>query len=211
MNLALFDFDGTITQDDRFTPFVKFSTNSIRLAWGALRLSREISAYRQGKLSASNMRTAIVQMAYGGRSLSVVDEYGLSYALQEIPKRIRKKSQERIEWHRERGDTVVVVSASLGAYLRPWCRKWELQLICNELDAVHGRLSGRYAGIDCSGAEKARRVREQYILEEYDEVYAYGDTIEDRELLALASRKFYRGREVTDFQSLVFDQGLENC
>ena len=46
------------------------------------------------------------------------------------------------------------------------------------------------------GAEKARRVRERYDLSRYPVVHAYGDTHEDRDLLALAHRRWYRGREI---------------
>jgi phosphatidylglycerophosphatase C len=36
--------------------------------------------------------------------------------------------------------------------------------------------------------EKARRISSQFDLSRYPEVYAYGDTSEDREMLALAHR-----------------------
>lgn len=45
-------------------------------------------------------------------------------------------------------------------------------------------------------AEKARRVRERYVLAAFREVHAHGDTPEDEHLLALAHRKFYRGVEM---------------
>lgn len=45
------------------------------------------------------------------------------------------------------------------------------------------------------GEEKARRVRARFDLVSYPLVYAYGDTKEDLELLALAHRRVYRWRE----------------
>ena len=56
-------------------------------------------------------------------------------------------------------------------------------------------LTGRSLGAQCVGAEKARRVRERYDLSSYALVYAYGDTNEDRALLALAHRRVYRWQE----------------
>ncbi len=90
--------------------------------------------------------------------------------------------------------TVVVVSASLGAYLRPWCDELALELICSELEQRGEQLTGRYADGDCTAQEKARRVRERYELARYPVIYAYGDTAEDQELLALANERFFRGK-----------------
>ena len=92
---------------------------------------------------------------------------------------------------------VVVVSASLDVYLRPWCAGLGLQLICTELEARSGTLTGRYTGGDCTGSEKARRVLARYDLRQYSTIYAYGDTTEDHELLGLASKRYFRWREMT--------------
>ena len=102
----------------------------------------------------------------------------------------------RIAWHRQQGDTVVVVSGGFDLYLKHWCAQHGLDLMCSSLEARDGVMTGRYAGAQCVGPDKARRVRERFDLSAYDIVYAYGDTPEDRELLALAHRRWYRGREV---------------
>lgn len=47
----------------------------------------------------------------------------------------------------------------------------------------------------CSGAEKATRIRQRYDLRRYREIFAYGDTVDDRAMLALAGRRYYRWRE----------------
>jgi HAD superfamily phosphoserine phosphatase-like hydrolase len=109
---------------------------------------------------------------------------------------VRPEALERIRWHQANGDVVVVVSASLGAYLRRWCEGHGVELLCSELDSKDGVLSGRYAGGDCTGSEKARRVRERYDMKRYPIIYAYGDTKEDRELLSLATKAFFRWQEV---------------
>lgn len=71
-----------------------------------------------------------------------------------------------------------------------------MELICSSLQQENGVLTGRYEGRQCVLAEKARRVRERYDLQSFDEIYAYGDTPEDRDLLGLATRKYYRWQEV---------------
>jgi hypothetical protein len=47
--------------------------------------------------------------------------------------------------------------------------------------------------------EKARRISSQFDLSRYPEVYAYGDTSEDLEMLALAHRKYYRWKDFGSF------------
>jgi MFS family permease len=65
-----------------------------------------------------------------------------------------------------------------------------------------GRLTGRCLDGDCSGAEKVRRIRERFDLSRYTLLYAYGDTPDDREMLDLADRKYYRGREVSSWDEV---------
>lgn len=115
-----------------------------------------------------------------------------------LPGVIRNQALERIEWHQRQGDTVVIVSASLDAYLQPWCDSIGVELICTELEERDGRLTGRYRHGDCSGPAKVRSIRERYDVSRYPLVYAYGDTSDDRAMLELAHRKFYRWREIQE-------------
>jgi hypothetical protein len=65
-----------------------------------------------------------------------------------------------------------------------------------------GRLTGRYVQGDCSGAEKVRRILQRYELTRYALVYAYGDSSEDREMLELAHKKFYRWKEISSWDDV---------
>jgi phosphatidylglycerophosphatase C len=195
VNLALFDFDGTVTFGDTFTPFLRRTASPSRRALGVPLLSPLVVAYRLGWLGASQMRAAASFVCFRGRAEADVRACGERYATG-FGERVRPESLARIRWHRDNGDTVVIVSASLDAYLRGWCRELGLELICTELESKRGTLTGRYRGGDCTGPEKARRVREQYDLARYETVYAYGDTAEDRELLALASERYFCGRKL---------------
>ncbi len=44
--------------------------------------------------------------------------------------------------------------------------------------------------------EKARLVRERYDLATYPTIYAYGDTPEDLDMLAIAAQQYYQWQEV---------------
>lgn len=193
MNLALFDFDGTITFGDNFKPFLFFAAPR-RVALGTVLLAPLVAGYRAGWVSGTRMRAACSFVGFRGRREEELHALGLEYS-QTIGRNVRPEALDKIRWHQAQGDTVVVVSASLNFYLSVWCREMGLELICTELEVSNGRLTGRYRGGDCSGLEKARRVRERYELARYPVIYAYGDTSEDAELLALAHRRVFRWRE----------------
>jgi phosphatidylglycerophosphatase C len=163
-SLALFDFDGTITRQDTFTPFIFQAVEPRRLAYGKILLSPLIAGYKLGLLPASAMRASIARFGFRGRRALDVQQAGSSYARHALPGVVRKKALERIRWHQFRGDTVVVVSASLDVYLAGYCAELGVELICTELEARDGTLTGRYRGGDCSGHEKARRVRQRVRL-----------------------------------------------
>jgi HAD superfamily hydrolase (TIGR01490 family) len=196
-NLALFDFDGTITWTDTWTPFMRLAIRPWRLAAGRVLLSPVVVGYRLGLMSASTGRLMAARVAFTGEDAAAMRQLGATYASDVLPGRIRPAALERVDWHRSRGDDVVVVSGSLDLYLKPWCEARGLDCICATLEERDGRLTGRYVAGDCSGAEKVRRVRARYDLSKYDQVYAYGDSVEDRELLELAHRKSYRWAEIS--------------
>jgi HAD superfamily hydrolase (TIGR01490 family) len=195
MDLALFDFDGTISTGDTYTPFLRYASSTAlkRRAWR--RLLWPWLGYKLGLVSGVAVRRQVTAQVLGGRKAMAIRALGERYARERLPRVLRAQAMARIAWHRERGDRIVVVSASLDAYLVPWCRAHGLELICSELGTDGGRLTGTYRGGDCAGAAKAARVRERLALPDYRRIYAYGDTIEDRELLALAHHPVYRWQE----------------
>src|SRR5690554_5387243 len=198
MDIALFDFDGTITHQDTFTQFVKTAIPKRRQKWGRILLAPSIVGYRLGFVSPSNMRQKIIKVGFRGVPTRLIAALGRTHAQNYIPTVLRPEALERIQWHKARGDRVVVVSASLAIYLQPWCDLMDIELIAPELEDNAGRLTGRYLSDDCSGPMKAERVKAHVNISDYDTVYAYGDTAEDNELLALAHRQFFRWREITN-------------
>jgi phosphatidylglycerophosphatase C len=197
MQLALFDFDGTVTTRDSFKPFLYYATGPVRTVFGTALLGPLLAANRLNLLSTSRLRQAGAYVCFRGRPAAEIDELGERYATSLGPL-VRPEMLTKIRSHQTRGDEVAIVSASLVSYLRHWCERAGVECIATELESKAGILTGRYAKADCAGPEKARRVRQRYDLAKYETVYAYGDTPEDAELLALAHRRFFRGREVVD-------------
>ena len=197
MNLALFDFDGTITFKDSFAPFIRTAVHPLRARVGHVLLIPLILAYKAGIVSASVTRSTVCAFGFRGRSEAEIRTAGAQFAQDTLPGTIRSKALERIRWHLDQGDQVVVVSAALNVYLKPWCESLGLELICTELDSVDGILTGKYRGGDCVGKEKVRRILARHDLNAYQTVFAYGDTTEDADMLDLAHRRFFRWQEIS--------------
>ncbi len=198
MNLALFDFDGTITTTDTWTKFLRFAVRPSRLVAGAVVFSPLMAAYKIGAVTGPQSRPVVARFGFRGEPAAAVTERGRRFASDVLPGFVRRRAIDRIEWHKAQGDTVVVVSASLDVYLRHWCESMGVEVICTELEEAGGVLTGRYVRGDCSCGEKLRRIRERYDLDRYPVIYAYGDTEEDREMLALAHERYFRWKRIEE-------------
>lgn len=192
MNLALFDFDGTITTRETYADFMRIAVAPQRLALGKLLLAPLIVGYRLGLVSGTRARSGIVRFAFRGVAEAGVASAGETMARDLLPGLLREQAVERIDWHKARGDVVVVVSGGFDLYLSHWCRQHGVELLCSRLETANGILTGRYLGEQCVGEEKCRRIRQQYQLAQFARVYAYGDTAEDLAMLAMAHERYFR-------------------
>jgi phosphatidylglycerophosphatase C len=196
MNLALFDFDGTITTGDTFIPFLRYSARPVKLALGAVALSPLFVGYKLGVVSGSAGRPIAARFAFRGEPATLIRDRGRRYARDVLPRVIRWEATQRLDWHKKQGDRVVVVSGSLDVYLNTWCESVGVEGISTILEEKNDVLTGRYIHGDCSGAEKVRRIRARHDLSAYARIYAYGDTNDDREMMSIAHEAYYCWRRI---------------
>ena len=102
---------------------------------------------------------------------------------------LRAQAIDRVDWHRTQGHRLVIVSASLGVYVRPIAERLRFDaVLATELEVDDdGRLTGRL-GARTSAAPRrpAASTRGSADMPAY--VWAYGDSSGDRELWARADR-----------------------
>lgn len=194
MNLALFDFDGTLTVRETMPDFMHAAVAPTRLAIGKVVLAPLVIGYRAGWVSGNRVRAGIVDFGFRGVPETRLQAAGLAFANDVLSGVLRADAMARLQWHRERGDTVAVVSGGLDTYLSHWCAARGVEVICSRLESRDGRMTGRYRGAQCVGEEKARRIRAHYDLSRYERIHAYGDTHEDHAMLGLAHEAWYRGK-----------------
>ncbi len=190
--LALFDLDGTLTRSDSFFHFLRHSLPLWRLCLGACLLWPVLAGYRLGVMSNARAKALVVRHFYSGWSEERFAGVGESFAREVLPGLMRPGALECLNAHREKGHRVVVVSASLGHWVRPWAHAAGVEILSTEAEVEAGRLTGRFATPNCYGPEKVRRVREILDPARYETIYAYGDSSGDREMLALAHRPHFK-------------------
>ena len=190
--IALFDFDGTITTDDTLIKFVRFAVGDIKFATGIAILSPILIAYKLKLIPNYKAKQYMLSYFFKGMSEEKFQKICNNYSLNHIDTIIRPQAMEKILWHKKQGHKVVIVSASIECWLRPWCNKQNIDLIATKLEIKEGIVTGKFLTKNCYGIEKVNRVKERYNLDDYDYIYAYGDSRGDRELLELANESFYK-------------------
>lgn len=191
--VAVFDFDGTLTNRDSLLPFLRMVVGPLRFWWGMFILSPVLVGHVLHLVQNWWAKEVVLTYFLAGLTEEQLQQLGQSFAVQKIPKLLRPEALQRLRWHQEQGHQIVLLSASLEAYLLPWAQTMGFdQVIGTQLEVQSGLLTGRILGKNCYGIEKIGRLRA--LLEELTRysIYAYGDSQGDRHLLDCVNYPYYR-------------------
>ncbi len=198
--VAAFDLDGTLTEGSSVFPWLRYIAGSREVFRAALPLMipLTIGAIRSGRW-ADSAKERLFHKLLVGRDLAEVTVASRAFALEHLDHQGRPKVLARLEWHREQGHDIVIVSASPQIYV---------DVITEALRATRGlgtrlavdarsKLSGSFLGKNCRGREKMRRLSEWIELRGYPSdpvIYAYGNSRGDRRMLGGATYPFDAGK-----------------
>ena len=190
VGVAAFDFDGTLVPGDSLLPFLRLLAGGRRV--GRTFLLSGPSLVRTFCSGGGRDATKAVLLGHllTGWPAEAVAGAGERYAAR-LERRIQPAMGERIGWHRSQDHRLVLVSASLEVYLEPLGRRlgFDAVLATGLEIGDDGALTGRLQGANVRGSEKERRLRSWLTGELAGrpwELWAYGDSTGDRELLAMA-------------------------
>jgi HAD superfamily hydrolase (TIGR01490 family) len=195
--LVLFDFDGTLSRKDSFIPFLQFVTGPVGMTFRLICLFPAIAVYFMALRDNHWLKNQFISTFLKGRTEDELHELGKIFYCEKMQKILRAEAIQSLKKHLSSGHECVVVSASAEYWLRPFCEQFGIKLICSRWEIKDGKIAGKLLGRNNYGAEKARRIREEYILSEYDLIVAYGDSKGDLEMMALAKRRHYREFRLT--------------
>lgn len=187
--VVAFDFDGTLSTRDNFVPFlcriVGTPTVTQILATSGVR----VASHGRSEWGRDAVKAEVLRRIFTGYDAERLDKLGRAFAFDIMRRHLRAQTVDCVDWHRTQGHRLVIVSASLGVYVRPIAERMRFDaVLASELEVgIDGRLTGRLAGANVRGAEKARRL-DAWLDGEPAYVWAYGDSSGDRELWDRADR-----------------------
>lgn len=192
VNLALFDFDGTLCKRDSFTGFIFYALSKRHIVKQGLKILPWIQAYYLNIYPANSMRPKLYRTMFSGADTQEIQQLAREYA-QHIMTQLDPLLYRQFLHHKKNQDRIVIVSASIDIYLTMICELLEVDLICTETEIFQEQYTGEYTSTDCSSEQKKLRILEQYNLDHYQYIYAYGNSEEDVEMLSLADFKYMVG------------------
>lgn len=204
--LVLFDFDGTLTWSNSLLEYLLFAAQ-----WGRQR-GREghrLRAWRRflaavpalavrllgllltGRWSNGRAKENVIAYFFTGKTAEEMRALGERFCREVLPSRMRPQAMTLLRAYRDAGAAIAVVSASLDLWLSPFCKAEKVAMICTEAAFENGRFTGRFATPNCNYAEKGRRVKAAFDLQQFDQVVAYGNSRGDAALFELADEAWF--------------------
>lgn len=190
-NVSIFDFDGTLIRKDSFTGFIRYALGLQRAAKVIWRSLQSVTDWRLGKIPAEQAKRELFRNAFTGYPCAEFVSKGAAYA-DVIDSITRTEMMTAMRVAVQRGDMVIIVSASLDSWIRPWAERHGVyNVIATEADLRGNIMTGEFITPNCSGQEKVRRLLERFPeinahRDDYN-IVAYGDSEGDNALLAFAN------------------------
>lgn len=183
---AFFDVDHTLIACNSARKWVEYLWRSGKISIrAALRSVWWLVKYRMSVLDYEQV-TAEVVADYAGQSVEELAAEVEAWFHSDVEPMICAEGRERIEWHRERGHTLVLLTSGTFFSVEPLQRNLAVpHLVCTQLEIVEGRLTGKYHPPSCFGPGKLRAgiaFAEQHGID-LDRSYFYTDSFSDLPML----------------------------
>jgi len=192
--VAVFDFDKTLTTRDSLLPFLFFTHGWLRTSRHFIFLIPIFVQFLFNKQLRQNVKEQILTSFYAGCSFKTMQEWGQNYAHQQLDRYLNPLAMKRLAWHQAQGHRCLLISASLDLYLKPWAQRHGFEEILSsrlELNK-NQQVTGRLAGLNCWGPEKKQKLLDYLGPKALYELYVYGDSQGDQDILTLADHPYYR-------------------
>ncbi len=189
MTLAIFDLDNTLLSGDSDYLWGEFlcERNIVDSVRYREQNRRFFEAYESGTLDIM----AFLEFSLAPLSRNdpkILARWHAEFMAEKIEPLITDKARRLVEQHREKGDTLLIVTATNSFVTRPIATRFGIDhLIATEPEIVAGRYTGHVAGEPSFREGKVTRLRQW--LDEHDETLAgstfYSDSHNDLPLLEL--------------------------
>lgn len=192
MEIHAFDFDGTLTRSDSLLGIIRHQRGTSGLMRVLILHAPKLLMMKAGQYPNWKVKQKVFRMCFGGMTLDDFNALCEDYARKQRGI-LRTDGMQRVDEALRRGCKVVVISASIDNWVRPFFQGREgIEIAGTQIEVVDGKLTGRFLTRNCYGSEKVARLLELYPDRKSYRLVAYGDSRGDRELLAYADEAHYR-------------------
>lgn len=193
--IAVFDFDGTITRKDTLFEFIRFVKGSAALYWVLLLHLPWLVLMKLHLCDNGKTKERVFSWFFKGMSIERFNELGQQFYETQADKLLHPDAVKAINVHKNQGDIVVILSASIENWVQPFASALQAEgLLGTQAEAQNGKLTGKFATKNCYGQEKVNRLKVWLgaNVKEHPYIIAYGDSRGDRELLQFADEQHYK-------------------
>jgi len=151
-----------------------------------------IIAYLLKIISNQNAKKKVVKYFFKNKNISLIENSARAFVENQIDNHLKHNVIKKLKWHQEQNHVTVLISASLGIYVKPWAKKYNFDFIeATELVSKNEKFTGEIHGKNCYGIEKVKRLNKIFnnSLNNY-QTYGYGDSSGDEYFLKMCDFKY---------------------
>jgi HAD superfamily hydrolase (TIGR01490 family) len=190
--IVAFDFDGTLTTKDTLIEFIRYACGTRAFLFGFLRYAHLLVLMKLGLYPNWKAKQKVFAYFFEGMKIEEFDGLCQRFA-KDNQHLLRPKGIEAIQQALDKGAEVLIVSASIDNWVRPFFNTEEtLCGVGTQIEIKDGLLTGRFLTKNCYGQEKVNRILALYPNRSEYHLTAYGDSRGDKELLAFADESDYK-------------------
>lgn len=188
-----FDFDGTLTTKDTLLEFIRFTRGNTAFLFGFLLFSPLLVLMKLKLYPNWKTKQRVFSWFFKGMLIDDFNHLCTEFALHN-KQLLRPKGMKAIKKAIEEGSQVVIISASIDNWVRPFFDEMGNNIIVvgTKIEVNNNHLTGKFTTNNCYGVEKVRRLQALFPQRETYTLIAFGDSRGDKELLAYADKSFYK-------------------
>ena len=188
-----FDFDGTLTTKDTLLEFIRFTRGNTAFLFGFLLFSPLLVLMKLKLYPNWKAKQQVFSWFFKGMLIDDFKHLCTEFALHN-KQLLRPKGMKAIKKAIEEGSQVVIISASIDNWVRPFFDEMGNNIIVvgTKIEVNNNHLTGKFTTNNCYGVEKVRRLQALFPQRETYTLIAFGDSRGDKELLAYANQGFYK-------------------
>ena len=185
MAIAFFDMDKTLLRIDSGTSWMRFLYGRGEIS--KLRLARTVLWGFKYKLAVLDIERLASRLALlsEGEMVADIDEKARVWYEVYVQSQVTKLAQDRLGYHKERGDTVALLTASTQFAAEPVAKDNAIEhVLCSRLGVRNGQLTGKFDSF-CHGEGKVP-LAEGFAEEQkqsLDDAWFYSDSYNDLPML----------------------------